>query len=79
MAPETASASGIVQPSAALAMPTQSSGSVRLSGSSVVSQSMPARATRAAQKPHQSNATGCAPKRQAASANSAPVASSTIG
>jgi hypothetical protein len=79
MAPQTASMSGIVQPSAALAMPTQSSGSVRLSGKSVVSQSMPASATSAAQKPHQSNATGCAPCCHAAKAKRAAVASSMSG
>ena len=49
------------------------------SGKSVVSQSMNARATKAAEKPHHANPVDVAPQRWIQKKNSAPVASSTSG
>ena len=49
------------------------------SGSRVVSQSIRASATMAAEKPHQAAPAGVAPQRQTANANSPAVASSTSG
>ena len=71
--------SGSVQPSAAATRPPQSRPSVRLSGSRVVSQSIPDRPISTATNAHHANTTGWGPKRQASAANATPVASSTSG
>ena len=55
------------------------SGKVKLSGSNVVSQSIPASATRVAAKAHQASVEGCAPNRHATAANSTAVAISNEG
>ena len=60
-------------------MPAHSSGSVRLSGRKVVSQSMPASAISMAAMPHHSSASGVSPKRQPIAAKTMPVNSSTSG
>ena len=59
--------------------PAQSKGSVMSSGSKVVSQSMNARATRAAEKPHQAKPVGVRPHWCAQKANSTAVRISTSG
>ena len=66
-------------PSAAAISPAHSKGKVMSSGSSVVSQSMTAKASSVAEKPHHARPVMVNPQRQAQKKKSAPVTASTSG
>ncbi len=68
-----------VQPKAVAIKPAHSSGKVMLSGSSVVSQSINARASKTALKPHHTKAAAVGPQWAAFQANSNAVVISTNG
>ena len=79
-APQSALGSGVsVRPSAAAQRPAQSSGRVMSSGNRVVSQSMHAKASKAAENPHQTKAVHVRPHFQPHQAKTAAFKSSTAG